>query len=320
MGGRASPTRASVGVQASHPRRDRGSRRRARASINSASIISARVTAPAIITLTTDFGVRDSYVAEMKAVILRMTRAVHLVDVTHEVEPQQVAEAAFAVEGATRFFPAGTIHLAVVDPGVGTERRGLVVVSAGQLFVGPDNGLFTPILARGDWDAYELAAPEYRLPSVSRTFHGRDVFAPAAAHLALGVEPARFGPAVADPVRLPWPEARVVAGGVAGTVIHVDRFGNLVTSIEAGQVRALATESAIHGTVRIGARALPLVGTYADLPRGAAGALVGSRNRLEVVVRDGNAASALRARRGTPVVLSRTTLVSRGRRPRRGSE
>jgi S-adenosylmethionine hydrolase len=278
------------------------------------------VTATPVVTFTTDFGGRDSYVAEMKAVILRLTRAVHLVDVTHEVEPQQVAEGALAVDGAARFFPLGTIHVAVVDPGVGTKRRGLVISADGQLFVGPDNGLFTPILARGDWDAWELAAPEYRLPAVSRTFHGRDIFAPAAGHLALGVEPARFGPPVGDPVRLPWPESRAVAGGIAGSVIHIDRFGNLITSIEGAHVDGVTTEAGVLGTVRIAGRALPVVGTFGDLPPGAAGALVGSRNRLEVVVRDGSAATTLRVRRGAPVVLSRTTLVSRARRPRKSSE
>jgi hypothetical protein len=269
-----------------------------------------------IITLTTDFGLRDSYVAEMKAVILGLAPAVHLVDVTHDVDPQQVAEGALVLEAAAPFFPPGTIHVAVIDPGVGTARRGLVVAAADQLFVGPDNGLFTPVFARGGWTAFELAAPEYRRPVVSRTFHGRDVFAPAAAHLTLGVRPDRFGPPVSDPVRLPWAEPRPVAGGVAGSVIHIDRFGNLVTSIDAGRVEAVAAGRSGAGTVRIAGRALPLVSTYADLPPGRAGAIVGSRNRLEVVVRDGSAAVRLRARRGTPVVLSRTTLVSKTRRPR----
>ncbi|MGH7390975.1 MAG: SAM hydrolase/SAM-dependent halogenase family protein [Candidatus Rokuibacteriota bacterium] len=271
--------------------------------------------------MTTDFGERDPYVAEMKGVILGLTRDVELVDVTHEVEPQQIAEAALALEGVARAFPPRTIHLAVVDPGVGTNRRGLVVEAGGHLFVGPDNGLFTAVLARGDWQAFELTAAELRRPAVSRTFHGRDVFAPAAAHLALGVPPARFGPPVGAPVRLPWPEARTVAGGIEGAVIHVDRFGNLVTSIDAARVRGVAGGPAGPGTVRIAGRALPLVGTYGDLPPRGAGALVGSRNRLEVVVRDGSAAVVLKARRGMPVLLSRTRLLpARTARPRKSSE
>lgn len=274
----------------------------------------------AIITLTTDFGTRDPYVAEMKGVILDLARSVQLVDVSHEIEPQQIAEAALTLEGLAAAFPPGTIHLAVVDPGVGTDRRGLVIDTGSQRFVGPDNGLFTAVLARPGWQAFELAAPQLRRATVSRTFHGRDIFAPAAAHLALGVPPERFGVPVSDPVRLPWPEARPVAGGMAGAVIHVDRFGNLVTSIDAPRVRAIVG-AAGRGTVRIAGRAVPVVGTYAELPPRGAGALVGSRDRLEVVVRDGSAAVTLRARRGTPVLLSRTTpLPGRTGRSRRSSQ
>src|SRR5438876_1030968 len=135
-----------------------------------------------IVTLTTDFGTRDSYVAAMKGVILGIAREARLVDVSHEVAAHDVTEGALALEAAAPFFPAGTVHLAVVDPGVGTERRGLAVVTDAARFVGPDNGLFTAFLEGRDWRAFELTAPDYRLRAVSRTFHGRDVFAPAAAH------------------------------------------------------------------------------------------------------------------------------------------
>ncbi|MGH7353833.1 MAG: SAM hydrolase/SAM-dependent halogenase family protein [Candidatus Rokuibacteriota bacterium] len=279
-----------------------------------------------IVTLTTDFGRRDAYVAEMKGVVLgiaaRAGASVQLVDVTHEVERHDVAEAALALEAAASFFPAGTVHVAVVDPGVGTERRGLVVAAAGQLFVGPDNGIFegifegiftgilTPHVAVAGWRAWALESSEYRLPVVSRTFHGRDVFAPAAAHLACGVDPARLGPAVSDPVRLPWPEVRAVAGGVAGTVLHVDRFGNLISSVRAESIAPLGAGA----VVRVGGRAVARVGTYADLRPGAAGALLGSGGRLEIAVREGSAAAALGARRGTPVIVSRTVSVSGGSR------
>ena len=262
-----------------------------------------------IITLTTDFGTRDSYVAEMKGVILSLVADARLVDITHDVEPQQVAEAALTLEAAAAAFPGGTIHLAVVDPGVGTDRRPIVVAAGGQLFVGPDNGLFTSVYVHVEWRAFELAAREYRRALVSRTFHGRDIFAPAAAHLALGVAPERFGPAVGDPVRLSWPEAREGADGVGGTVIHVDRFGNLVTSIEAEHVATVLADG--QGAVRIAGRVLPLVGTYAELPADRPGALIGSRSRLEVAVRDGSAAERLGAGRGTAVVLRRTTPTSK---------
>jgi S-adenosylmethionine hydrolase len=239
----------------------------------------------AIITLTTDFGTRDAYVAEMKGVMLEIAaaagRPVHLVDVTHEVERHDVTEAALALDAAAPHFPPGTVHLAVVDPGVGTDRRELVVQTERAVFVGPDNGVFTPFLdGSAAWRAWELRAPEYRLPSVSRTFHGRDIFAPAAAYLATGVAPERFGPRVVDPLRLSWPTVRAVAGAVAGAVLHVDRFGNLVTSIRAETLDGLGGAPRI----RLGGRRLPLVGTYGDLPPGQAGALIGSSGRLEIAV------------------------------------
>ena len=259
----------------------------------------------AVITLTTDFGVRDPYVAEMKAVILGLNPAVRLVDVTHEVPAHDVMEGALAVHAMVAVCPEGTIHVAVVDPGVGTSRRGLVVAASGQFLVGPDNGIFTPLLSDSGWQAFELSAPEFRRASVSATFHGRDVFAPAAAHLSLGVTPTSFGLPVTDPVRLALVPTREVVGGVEGRVIHVDRFGNLVTSIDSETVERLSG-GAGSLTVQIGDRRMPVVRTYGDLPSGGAGALVGSHGRLEVAIREGNAAARLRARRGLAVRLSRS--------------
>jgi S-adenosyl-L-methionine hydrolase (adenosine-forming) len=259
----------------------------------------------AIITLTTDFGTRDPYVAEMKGVMLGIAASsgapVTLIDLTHEVAAHDVTEGALALDAVVPFFPAGSIHLAVVDPGVGTDRRGLVARTERALFVGPDNGLFTPFL-EGRWEAWELRAEEYRLAAVSRTFHGRDIFAPAAAHLAAGVLPERFGPPIDDPVRLAWPTVRAVTGAVAGAVLHIDRFGNLVTSIRAETLEAIGRAVRI----RLGGRPLPLVTTYGDLESGQAGALVGSSGRLEIAVREGSAAARFKARRGTPVVVSRS--------------
>jgi hypothetical protein len=254
----------------------------------------------AIVTLTSDFGLRDSYVAEMKGVILAIAGDLRLVDITHEIARHDIGEGAFVLEGATAHFPPGTVHLAVVDPGVGSARRGLVVCSRGVVLVGPDNGLFTSFLEGEGWQAFELTAPEFRRQTVSRTFHGRDVFAPAAAHIALGVSPSRLGPPVPDPVRLPWPAARAGDDGVEGAVVHVDRFGNLVTSIRAAAVAGLGAGASAH----VGGRPLPVVGTYADLEVGCPGALVGSHGRLEIAVREGSAEALLRAGRGTPVRLT----------------
>jgi S-adenosylmethionine hydrolase len=271
----------------------------------------------AIITLTTDFGTRDAYVAEMKGVMLDIAastgQALHLVDVTHEVAPHDVTEGALALDAAAPYFPRGSVHLAVVDPGVGTSRRGFVLRTERAVLVGPDNGLFTPFLQdQMPWEAWELRAEEYRRPSVSPTFHGRDIFAPAAAHLAAGVAPERFGPPVRDPVRLSWPTVRAVTGAIAGAVLHVDRFGNLVTSIRAASLEDLGPRARI----RLAGRPLPLVATYGDLDEGQAGALVGSSGRLEIAVREGSAAARFKARRGTPVVVSRSSApaTKRGRR------
>src|SRR6267142_117690 len=218
--------------------RRRRSGRRWHSSRTSSSIAIVDV---AVITLTTDFGARDTYVAEMKAAILAITGDVHLVDITHEIAPHDVLEGALALEAAAPSFPTDTIHVAVVDPGVGTARRGLAVAAREGVFIGPDNGLFTPFLGGPRWSAFEISDRQFRRAVVSRTFHGRDVFAPAAAHLARGLEPARLGPPVSDPVRLPWPEAREARGTIRGAVVHVDRFGNLVTSVGAEALASLGS-------------------------------------------------------------------------------
>jgi S-adenosyl-L-methionine hydrolase (adenosine-forming) len=251
-----------------------------------------------IITLTTDFGLRDPWVGTMKGVILAVTREVHLVDLTHEIAPHDVPEGARALEAAVPFFPAGTVHLAVVDPGVGSPRRALVVARGDQWFVGPDNGLFTPFLLTPGWRAFELSAPEFRLPVVSRTFHGRDVFAPAAAHLAVGVPPDRFGAEVADPVRLPWPSSRRLAAGVSGEVVHVDRFGNLVTSIDARELDA-------DSVVAVAGRELGLARTFAEIRPGDVAGIVGSTGRLEIAAREASAARVLGVGPGVSVLVRR---------------
>jgi S-adenosylmethionine hydrolase len=243
----------------------------------------------------------------MKGVIVGIARDVTIVDISHDIRAHDVAEAALVLDAAARWFPAGTIHVGVVDPGVGTARRGLVIEAAGQRFVGPDNGLFTPFLGK-EARAFELVRPTYRLPTVSATFHGRDVFAPAAAHLALGVDPARFGPSVAAPTRLAWDMASVEGRRIRGSVLHVDRFGNLITSIRADVVAAAGERI----RVTVGRQRLPLVRTYGDLPRRHAGALIGSGERLEIAVREGSAARRFSAKRGTPVVVETSGVRTRG--------
>ena len=171
-----------------------------------------------IVTLTTDFGQRDPFVGIVKGVILGICRDAMLFDLTHEIAPIDILEGAFALESACRFFPMGTIHLAVVDPGVGGRRRALALESGGHYFVGPDNGLFSFVLMTDEWSAVAIEAPAYRRSEVSRTFHGRDVFAPAAGHLAAGVPLGHLGPRITDPTRLPIPRCKRTGDEIVGEV------------------------------------------------------------------------------------------------------
>jgi len=255
---------------------------------------------PPIVTLTTDFGLRDPFVGVMKGVILAICPEARLVDLTHDIDPQDVLGAQLALESSAGFFPVGTVHLAVVDPGVGGARKALAVRSAGQYFVGPDNGLFSFVFAAPGWTAVALTAGHYRLPRVSRTFHGRDLFAPAAAHLARGVRLEHFGPALLDPTRLEIPTGRMEGDALIGEVIAQDRFGNLITSLTAEGMRRLAGGATVE--VEVGGRRLgPLKGSYAEGAPDIPAPIIGSQGRIEIFVREGSALRLLGARRGTPV-------------------
>ena len=250
-----------------------------------------------LITLTTDFGVRDPFVGVMKGVILGICPDARLVDLTHEIDRQDVRGAQLALESAVGFFPPGTVHLAVVDPGVGSARRPLALESGGRRFVGPDNGLFTFALADPGWTAVTLEAPRFRLPEVSRTFHGRDVFAPAAAHLARGVGLAELGPPARDLVCQPLPVARREGARLLGEVLAVDRFGNLITSITVAQLAG-----APGVAVEVAGRSLGAPReSYLEGERDRAAPIMGSQGRLEIFVRDGDARALLGAGPGTPV-------------------
>ncbi len=242
-----------------------------------------------IITLTTDFGSADGYVGVMKGVILGIAPAVQLVDLSHEIAAQDVRGAAYVLGRSAAFFPAGTVHLAVVDPGVGSRRRPLLITTPRASYVGPDNGLFTFVLEEAEAAVFELDRPELWLPDVSHTFHGRDIFAPVAAHVARGVAPYTLGSPISDPVRLPSsaPE-RHADGRVTGRVVHVDRFGNLITDIPGGWVGAGRWHIAIagHQVSQVGA-------TYEAAASGTLLALVSSAGTLEIAARDGNAAALL---------------------------
>ena len=257
-----------------------------------------------VITLTTDFGLRDPFVGIMKGVLLSICPSARLVDLTHEVEPQDVLGGGLALEAAVPYFPPGTVHLAVVDPGVGSARRAIAVRAGGYYLVGPDNGLFTFVLEADGWTAVSLTAPEYRLAEVSRTFHGRDVFAPAAAYLAAGVPLERLGPPVPDPVLLRRPGCRLEGGELVGEVLDADRFGNLITSIPAARLGEVAGPGRLAVDVA-GRRLRGPLGAYAEGGVGEAAVIVGSTGRLEIFVRAGSAREELGAGRGAIVRVRR---------------
>ncbi|HLG71436.1 MAG TPA: SAM-dependent chlorinase/fluorinase [Chloroflexota bacterium] len=243
-----------------------------------------------VIALLTDFGLEDHYVGVMKAVIAGIAPEANVVDISHAVPPQAILAGQRLLQASVPYLPDGAIVLAVVDPGVGSERRPMALRSGRLTFVGPDNGLFTPWLP-GEV-AVELTAPEFRLPEVSATFHGRDVFAPAAAHLAAGVPLEKLGPKLADSVRLDPPRPRTAQDGtIQGEVVYVDHFDNLITNI--GGVRG--------GTARIRGHDLPVQATYSAVNPGELLALIGSDGALEVAMRNGSAAAYLSAEAGEPV-------------------
>ncbi len=260
---------------------------------------------PAIVALLTDFGNRDHYVGAMKGAILSVCPQAVLVDIAHELPPHDVLAGAFALAAAHATFPAGTVFLAVVDPGVGSERRGLALEAGGYRFVAPDNGLLGLVLARyPDHGLHALANARLFRARVSATFHARDVFGPVAAHLALGMPLEDVGPPVVDPVPLPLaPVARVGAHEWEASVIHVDRFGNLTTNMAEAELDSIAQSTGADGQVmvKIEGAVLPLAHTYSDVPPGEACALVGSSGLLEVAVNQGDASRLLGAGRGAPV-------------------
>lgn len=241
-----------------------------------------------IVALLTDYGTQDHYVAALKAVVLARAPHVQLLDITHEVPPQAVASGAFLLWACYRELPVGTIVVGVVDPGVGTERRGLVAQAGPYWFVGPDNGLFSYVLAQEEpARAWELTEPLHWRHPVSVTFHGRDIFAPVAAALARGVGPEEFGPPLSDWVRLPPLGGQAVEGGVRGEVVHVDRFGNCITSLG---------PEALEGAKEVWVGSRPVarrVRTYADIPEGEVALLVGSTGLVEAACRNASAAAAL---------------------------
>ena len=247
-----------------------------------------------VITLLTDFGLDDPYVGIMKGVVLSINPRAKIVDLTHKIEAGAVLQGAILILEAFPFFPKGSVHVAVIDPGVGGERSPVVVDVAGHLFVGPDNGLFWPVLEEhGKGRVIHIKETRFFLESISHTFHGRDIFAPVGAHLSMGVDPEKMGVSMADPVVLSIPKPREREKGVlTGQILRIDRFGNLITNIRQNDLDLF-----LEGETPM-VRAGPLLikglhATYSDVSKGDSLALLGSSGYLEISVNMGRASEQM---------------------------
>jgi S-adenosylmethionine hydrolase len=258
-----------------------------------------------VIAVLSDFGTRDHYAGTMKGVMLGICPDATLVDITHDIPPHDVVDGALQLAAAYRYFPPGTIFLAVVDPGVGSARRGIAAEAGDFRFVAPDNGVLTLVLRDlPPKRVVELTERRYARPTVSRTFEGRDRFAPAAAWLAKGIQLTALGRPVADYQRLDFPVAETIDDGLRGVVVRVDRFGNAVTNIDRRTFEGVARGKPVEVSAG-GHRVQQIVATYAELPAGGVGALFGSTDHLELAANGASAAERLAIGRGAAVEVRR---------------
>lgn len=258
-----------------------------------------------VIALLSDFGSRDHYVGTMKGVMLGICPDATIVDITHDIAPHDVLDGAIELAAAYRFFPSGTIFLAVIDPGVGSGRRGIAAEVGDYRFVCPDNGLLSAVIRDvPPKKVVELTERRYARPTVSRTFEGRDRFAPAAAWIAKGVQLAALGRNVPELQRLDIPQPRLTNDELRGAVLRIDRFGNLVTNIDRKSIDKFARDGSVHIAAG-GASVGRLVATYADIQSGEVCALFGSTDHLELAANAGSAADIMGLGRGTIVAITR---------------
>jgi len=273
------------------------------------------------IVILTDFGYSDPFVGIMKGVITKIAPRAPIIDITHRIPAGDILRGAVMLWQSRGFFSAGTIFLSVVDPGVGFKRRGIIVLAENQLFVGPDNGIFTFILGK-EFEAWELKDPNFQLPKPGTTFHGRDIFAPAAAHAANGIKGSQFGPSVGEIIRLPDPRLQIKSNQIEGEILYSDQFGNLLTSLgkwnstdwenyylepwlDRGEI--LTEEITVakkQGTLIIpNGQHLSWVDTFADIPDGDCAMLVGSSGLVEIAANRSRASELLKLSSGDPVTF-----------------
>jgi len=254
-----------------------------------------------MITLTSDFGLKDPYVAEMKGVILTINPNATLIDITHEIDKFDLRAAAFTLASATPYFPPNTVHLAIVDPGVGTERRAIIVETTKGFFIGPDNGILIPAAQNQEIKSIrQITNPKFSLSKASATFHGRDIFAPAAAYLDKGVHPVEFGPKVNDPVTPDFAKAKLRREYFHGEVLHIDGFGDIVTNIP-GRVTHFDEDKPVQVEFEGESIKIKFVHAYAESKGSEPVFLLGSHGFLEIAINKGNAAERLHLRTGDKI-------------------
>ncbi len=260
------------------------------------------------VTLLTDFGLEDAYAGVMKGVILSVNPRANIIDITHGVGPGDIGAAQFILRNSVKYFPAGSVHAVVVDPGVGSGRRAIIVRAGGCHFTGPDNGVLTGFFPEAEKivsiteEKFMLESRRKSLPLQGVTFDGRDVFAPVAAWLSKGVRAEEFGPEINDPLELPLPEPAFKGGRIYGQVLHVDRFGNCITNIDRQQLLRLGKDGGLI-RVRARGRSFGLSGFYLMRTDGKPHALVNSDGFLEIFIPGGNASQAIGLRTGAPVTV-----------------
>ena len=257
-----------------------------------------------IITLTTDFGLKDFYVAEMKAVILKINFKSIIVDITHNIPRFNTKQAAWVLASAAQYFPKGTIHVAVVDPGVGTTRRPIIIEGEKQYYIGPDNGIFSLITKIEEIKhIFEIKNKNLTLPQKLCTFDGRDIFAPTAAYLAKGVRIREFGPEIKDVYKISFPQAVQKENKISGEILHIDHFGNIVTNISEEKIKQFQTK---NFELNLGATSLKvrLVRSYADGQQKEPIAIIGSHGFLEIAVNQFDASKIFRTKIGDEIIIS----------------
>ena len=257
-----------------------------------------------IITLTTDFGLKDPYVAEMKAVILSISPKTKIVDITHEIEKFNIRMGAYTLAAACPYFPKGTIHVAVIDPGVGTKRKAILIQTRNSYFIGPDNGVLAlAVKGRGIRHIYRMENSKFTLPKISNTFHGRDVFAPAAAYLANGISPSEFGPEIPEIVMPKFVKITKTKTNLTGEIINIDGFGNIITNLREKDLGLMGTKKMVNLKLKNTRLKLRLCKAYSEVKAQQPLVIIGSHNFLEISINRGNAAENFKIRVGDKVRL-----------------